>query len=286
MKPPAMCRLLLRAAACAAPSRIRPEWRSRWSRRLQDWWILVERGEITTRSAVAVCRAAAADACRSRCGELRPEKLARGPGIVPAAVVLLLVALAALTRGFPATRALIEVARGHAAGPLHTLAIDGGLDRLVAHCFALAFASVVGVMVVGVGGVPRLRGGWRYPGFLALKTLSATLAVTLLWVEGGPVLRAHIRNPELRVLAGGLVWTLLFIAAFGCALAWSCADQRRRCPVCLRRLALPVSLGCRASVFEPPETEFLCEDGHGWLCLEEGAPGSDRWTPLDPSWRV
>jgi hypothetical protein len=67
---------------------------------------------------------------------------------------------------------------------------------------------------------------------------------------------------------------------------WSLADQRRRCPVCLGRLEMPVTLGSWASVFEPPTTEFLCADGHGSLSVQEAEPtAADRWIALDSSWR-
>jgi len=287
MRPPLICRALVRAAGWMAPRRIRPGWRSRWERRLRDWWTLVERGDLTTRSSREVCRIAVRDAWNARFGELRPEKVTRGPGFVLGAAALLIVLLATVTRGFAVTRGLIEIARGHYGGALHTLAPYGAMDRLGAHCFALGFAMLVGVMMVSAGGLPPRHRGCRYWGFLATKSLLATAIVTLAWVESGPALRAHIRNPELRALGGYLVWTLLFICGFGCSLAWSFADQRHRCPVCLRVLAMPVSIGCWASIFEPPETELLCEDGHGLLCVDEtGAPADDHWSTLDASWKL
>jgi hypothetical protein len=79
---------------------------------------------------------------------------------------------------------------------------------------------------------------------------------------------------------------LLFLAACCFAVWWSFADQRQRCPECLERLALPVTIGSWSSVLEPVTTEFLCESGHGSLCVPETEQSErGRWTALDASWR-
>ena len=76
---------------------------------------------------------------------------------------------------------------------------------------------------------------------------------------------------------------IAYIAAFGWAVLWSLADQQRRCPVCLRRLVLPVRIGSWASVFEPVTTEWICEAGHGSLCAREVETGQpDHWIAEDP----
>ena len=137
-----------------------------------------------------------------------------------------------------------------------------------------------------VGRLSLGRYGWRYWSFLVLKTIAVMVLVPLLWIETGTAMRAHLPSAPLRVLVGGLLFTMVFMAAFGCALLWSFADQRRRCPVCLQRLAMPVTMGSWASVFEPVTTELLCEEGHGSLSVPETEAGEpDRWTPLDASWR-
>jgi hypothetical protein len=49
---------------------------------------------------------------------------------------------------------------------------------------------------------------------------------------------------------------------------------------------MPVTMGSWSSVLEPVTTEFMCESGHGSLCVPETESGEpDRWTSLDPSWR-
>jgi hypothetical protein len=70
------------------------------------------------------------------------------------------------------------------------------------------------------------------------------------------------------------------------ATRWSFIEQRHRCPVCLKRLALPVTLGSWSSVLEPATTEFLCEKGHGSLSVTENGSGApDHWTVFDVSWQ-
>ena len=128
--------------------------------------------------------------------------------------------------------------------------------------------------------------GWRYSFFFIAKTASLVALVALVWVEAGAALWAR------RPLAGDPAATLYFalwvssMAAFGLVTLWSCADQRRRCPRCLRRLGLPVTVGSWGSVLEPATTELLCEAGHGSLSMTEtDAAEPDRWIVLDPSWK-
>jgi hypothetical protein len=84
----------------------------------------------------------------------------------------------------------------------------------------------------------------------------------------------------------GVGATVVFLGGFGPAVIWVFDDQRRRCPVCLRRLARPVTMGSWASMFEPATTEFLCDEGHGALSLAENENSDgDRWVALDASWR-
>jgi hypothetical protein len=286
VRAPWSCRGLVRAASWIVPPEVRPPWRSRWEQGLRNWWTLVERGDQSSRTRGEICRAAFSEALRLRYGTASPERLVRGASCIPAVSAVLLLALAVFTRGFPATRALIETARGHARGPLRTLALTGAEDRLVGHSIVIAFALVVALVAAVTVGLRLRRYGWRYWGFLALKSVCAGALVTLAWLEGSQMLRGHLPSMGLKAIAGGLAPALLYIAAFGWALAWSVKDQRRRCPVCLRRLALPVRMGSWASVFDPPTTELLCESGHGRMCVCETAEGElERWTESDATWR-
>ena len=72
------------------------------------------------------------------------------------------------------------------------------------------------------------------------------------------------------------------------AFRWVLADQRRRCPVCLRRVVCPARIGASSYLLlEWYGTEFVCSRGHGLLQVPEissSAYGAPRWQPLDASW--
>lgn len=273
IRAPAVCRALILLASWLVPRRARSPWRARWDSSVRDWWILVERGELSGEvgpQIVRHCWGAFPEAFWLRFSKRHLRHAVRGPGFLLLSAGLVLALGAVLTRGFQVTRGLP----------------GGQEDALVGHGFAIVFALAIGVTLVVLGRLSVERYGWRYWSFLLVKTLLVMLIVPLLWIEAGAALRASIPSAGLRMLVGGLLFTLVFMAAFGCALLWSFADQRRRCPVCLQRLALPVTMGSWASVFEPPTTELLCEEGHGTLCLPETETGEpDHWTPLDSSWR-
>jgi len=76
-----------------------------------------------------------------------------------------------------------------------------------------------------------------------------------------------------------------YIAAF----RWALADQRRRCPVCLRRLTNPTSIGRPSQTFLAWwGTELMCGQGHGLLHVPENpsssSSSSQRWLTLEQSW--
>jgi hypothetical protein len=208
----------------------------------------------------------------------------RGPGLVVVSTCAMLLLFAILTRGFVVTRSLIEIARHlRYASPQMTGAREGAL---VAYGFPILFALATGIVMVAIGRLPLRTYGWRYWSFLLFKTASVITILPLLWIEGGFALRANIPNVPLRVFGGGLGLALIFVAAFGCALLWAFADQRQRCPVCLQRLGMPVTIGSWGSVFDPVATELLCNDGHGSLYSSETRSGeADRWTTFGASWR-
>jgi hypothetical protein len=249
----------------------------------------VERGELTSRAyplLVRHCWAAFGDAIWLRFNRQRLRNFLRGPGFVPAVSAAVLVLTAALTHGFRYTRNLVEVARTFHQSLPPSGQFDPRGDMLMAHAVPLVFALTTGIVLLVITRFSLHRHHWRYWMYLLTKTLSVIITVPLLWIEGGAALRASLRQEELRVYIGGLGFTFLFIAAFGVALVWCLADQRRRCPVCLRLLAMPVTMGSWASVLDPATTESLCEQGHGSLSVPEAGSGApDRWIAMDASWR-
>lgn len=70
---------------------------------------------------------------------------------------------------------------------------------------------------------------------------------------------------------------------------WVMDDQRKRCPVCLRRVTHPARVGIASRTFLAWNgTELMCEGGHTLLYIP-AAPTSwfyaPRWVYLDSSWR-
>jgi hypothetical protein len=289
-------RWLIYAAGWLAPAAARADWRSRWDCRLQNLCVLIERGEVPAHlssHAGILCRDALANAFRLRFTPIDWRNWPRSPGFAMLAALAILAFTAAFTHGFAATRSLVDAALSWAAEypvpllPNMTRApYDPRADRVIAHLVPLMLALAASVIMVLSGRLPLGRYGWRYWSFLAGKTVAVAAIVPVLWIEGGAALRARIPNQFLSVVIGGIGLALVFIAVFGAAIVWVFADQRLRCPICLRRLAMPVAMGSWASTFEPPATELLCEVGHGSLCVSESAAGApDRWVALDDSWR-
>jgi hypothetical protein len=125
---------------------------------------------------------------------------------------------------------------------------------------------------------------WRYWLFFLSKTSLGVTALAGLWFE----LVTPLLNPADDLALGALLSWVFFL---GCAilLFFSLRDQRQRCPVCLHRLAMPVTIGSWSSpLLDPVCTELLCEHGHGALYVPEAqssASEPERWTALDGSWR-
>ncbi len=287
--PPVPCRVLILLASWIVPRGARSGWRRRWDSGLWNWWILVERGELTNRAyplLVRHCWAAFGDALWLRFNRQQLRDLLRGPALAPAVSAAVLMLTAALTHGFRYTRNLIQAARTVDLSLPPTGVYDPRGDMLMAHAVPLVFALMTGIVMLAITQFSLHRHDWRYWLYLLTKTSSVLVIVPLLWIEGGAALRASLPQEALRAYVGGLGFTFLFITAFGAALVWCLADQRRRCPVCLQLLAMPVRMGSWASVLEPATTESLCEKGHGSLSVPEAETGApDRWIAMDASWR-
>jgi hypothetical protein len=80
-------------------------------------------------------------------------------------------------------------------------------------------------------------------------------------------------------------WIILFGWIFG--FRWALADQRQRCPVCLRLLTNPTRIGDPAqTVLGSYGTELICTRGHGSLYVPNVPSSwcsSQRWQYLAPS---
>ncbi len=115
-------------------------------------------------------------------------------------------------------------------------------------------------------GVARLG---RYVFFVVKSALVAVIAVFLSFDMG---------------VAGGIGIVLSYLVVF----RWAVADQRNRCPVCLRSLTNPTRIGEPSHTFLGwYGTELVCARGHGLLHVPEiraSGYNTERWLYLDPSW--
>jgi hypothetical protein len=148
--------------------------------------------------------------------------------------------------------------------------------------FLLVMAAILplgGLSLRAIVGLPFSRVS-RFWWFLLAKTILLLTLLVTVWLE----LMLGIHDPVTGLLSS---WVFLLVCVFAAIMIL--LDQRRRCPVCLHRLSLPVSMGTYSSpLLDPASTELLCDQGHGVLTVpgtETSASAEERWTALDESWR-
>lgn len=186
----------------------------------------------------------------------------------------------------------------------YTPGIRGGPVRVVplADYFRPATDSIWAMTIAGwllalaAAGIQFGREAWqgkragreavRYWGFFFVK-------VSLLVASLGALIADIAARNALSLRSGKFLVNLLlgWAVVLGILLIfrWAVLDQGRRCPVCLRRLAVPATSGIWSSLLiEPARTELLCDQGHGALTVSEsgGAMGEiRRWVALEDDWR-
>jgi hypothetical protein len=125
------------------------------------------------------------------------------------------------------------------------------------------------------------RRAWR------VAFLGAKIALILLIGYFAALDLAYCRLPAFSA-AGTYIQLVstFFICLFG--VRWALADQHRRCPVCLRRVAHPANVGVVSRTFlDWSGTELMCAGGHTLLhvpSLPTSWFSTPRWMLLDPSW--
>jgi hypothetical protein len=279
---------LLALLARLVPAGEREGWLRLKCADLASLMTLIERGEMAVAGRAQVLRfllEALAGAFWTRFSRDGLRLWRRTASFLFACGTAALAAEAVLSRGFWKTRFLVNAARDWQPIPPKGLNYNPQGDLLFAYCFPLAMAGLTGIILLAVGCRLLNRAGWRYWGFFAAKTAMLGAILCGAWIEGGAALRSAIPNVGARMMFGGLLLAFAFIGAAGWSALWVLGDQRRRCPVCLRRLEMPVRLGSWSSIFEPATTEFLCGEGHGSMSMPETEAAAGRWIALDASWR-
>jgi hypothetical protein len=170
---------------------------------------------------------------------------------------------------------------------------DGGYDRftciplveptlLFAFLLMIAISGVIlpAVTTLSLGEYPANRHAHsRAPEFRRWVFLASKIALVLPIVLFGSV-------DVFSLIAVGLQPHGLIVGSV-VAFRWVLADQRRRCPVCLRLLSNPTRIGQPSrTLLEWYGTELLCTKGHGLLHVPEirNSYSEQRWLHLDSSW--
>ena len=190
----------------------------------------------------------------------------------------ILATLPAHTLGFVVGRLRYETLRNSQYRFVRLADRSWGIAWIVALSFMLACVMVRATAMISnpPGGHP-LSIGPRRGLFLAAKTF----LILPIIIFG---------SLDLGSLGKSLSPIFLHCAFIGSLFAarWMLADQRKRCPVCLRLLANPVRIGESSHILlEWHGTELMCRRGHGMLYVPEWPPiwtGRQRWLKLDPSW--
>jgi len=256
---------ILRTASFLAPGARRAAWLEEW--RAELWYVPRDR-------AARFCLGAFRDALWVRQSDSCPESPLESP---------------ASCLAFLAVIAVVSLVL--AASLLTPLRLRTALWRLSprdlpAGCMAmLVYTGVflpVTRMVMGQAATHGCPAPWRSKLrrmlFMAAKVAliqPVMLCGLFLMILVGPVL-------PFAPCAIPAAWILAF--------RWLIADQRQRCPVCLRRLTDPIRLGAPSRTFlDWYGADSMCLRGHGLLHAPEistSYSGSRQWVRLDASWSV
>jgi len=246
---------MLRAASLLAPGNQRAEWVQEWQSEL--WYI-------RPRQATLFCLGSFRDALWLRRNNPNPVKRTGIHLDSPLSCLALLATLAAVSLCIavclPAQDAIAPVRAGD-------------LPRGCVSMLVFSWLLIPATVAVGWAPASRYPTPWHRSLcrgiFLALKIALIHPLMFCAFVAVGPI-------------------TPVFIVACILALRWVLADQRRRCPVCLRLLTKPVRIGTPSQTFlEWYGAESTCSRGHGLLHTSEISASyaqKSQWLCLDGSW--
>jgi len=152
-----------------------------------------------------------------------------------------------------------------------------GHDRFLPGFVLVGLLSVLIVAMttpLNLGEYPSSH-SWQRWGFLVAKIVLVQIVACC-----GSLDLASISQPGFQ--PHGLLIGLILCTR------WALADQRQRCPDCLRLLSTPTRIGGASHVFLAwYGTEFICLQGHGLLYVPEiptSSYSTQRWQSLDDSW--
>jgi hypothetical protein len=208
----------------------------------------------------------------------------------PAGAPYLLNVIARLKTGASPEQARAELRRIGASVPVHW---NGALVRMSSlreapwralRLFIWAIPITVGAALLA-GRWQIGRKPWRFWVYLAAKSGFVAAALTAMWLEIGSPFAIGLSGWADPAPAWLMIWW--FFTATVLLVWWALRDQKRRCPVCLGRLEMPVTIGSYGSpMLDPVSTELICPRGHGALYVPGGlSTGAAEWRPLDSSWR-
>ena len=253
-------RLLLIAASLLAPGERRGDWLAEWHSEL--WYMPPDRR-------LRACLGSFRDAFWLR----RNTPVAAWPHVISPMHCLGLLSVAGVLGSAGAWWLLKPL------GAETTLWKLSARDLLP--CCAITFAATLVLLLVAWGGA---EGRFIQPApgrtgriLFLLAKLIAIQPLVVCALFSNILLAARL--PLAPLLALGF-WYLL--------VRWTMDDQQRRCPQCLSRLEMAVSMGTSASAFLAWHgIESVCSQGHGILhspATRLSHCGPDEWLPLDSTW--
>lgn len=160
--------------------------------------------------------------------------------------------------------------------------------QALACCIVLALLALPVITALSLGEYPIAREALRIRLVIRRWLFIAAKFVLMVTIVGAwsSAIVFGFGGRDMQSAAGHLVMVAFVPLLFG--FRWVLYDQRRRCPICMRRLSHPARVGQASwSFLGWCGTEMICAKGHGLLHIAELPTswfGTQRWLGLDPSW--
>jgi hypothetical protein len=284
---------LIKCAALVVPWSRREEWLCKWDSEL--WYLRREAPD--NRDVWRFCLGAFSDALWMR--RHSPIENVRSRHESPGSCAVLLLSLALLSflvaLLLPGARNILILSL-HTESRFYWVHSWAGVSEsppnpidqqvvLFRFTFMIAWLILPAVTTLRFGTENREKGlAWRFItarrfAFLLLKIMLILPLVYFAALDLGYLFapRGNLFIQRMTSLAGFLL-----------LLRWTFDDQRRRCPICLCCLCMPVRIGRPSwALLGWNLTEYMCPKGHGVLHVPaESVGGSSiqRWISVDSSW--